>query len=148
MTEYFQWISENKQWLFSGIGVVALVSVWRLLRRWWLSRLTQSISLSPQPSPPIPWASVEIRGRFFAWDGPTLHALEARSPIQAPEEAIAALRAAGHTPSFGRTSKLREHLAGGVFQVFETDRASWRRELLYAQDGSQVLLVRPSHEAV
>ena len=88
------------------------------------------------------WAGVQVGTRFFAWDGPRLHALEDRQPIGAPTEVIEALKAAGHTPSFGLHAKLRHHLAGGAFQVFETDRRTWRRELLYADDGSQVLLVR------
>ena len=59
-----------------------------------------------------------------------------------PQIAIDAIRALGATPSFGSQNKLRDHLAQGSMQVYETDRATWRRELLYASDGSQILLVR------
>lgn len=90
----------------------------------------------------IPWRGVEVRGRYFAWDGLPLHSLKDWPPVPAPEFAIDAIRQLGHTPSFGRREKLREHLAKGMLQVFETDRRSWRKELLYDADGSQVLLVR------
>ena len=90
----------------------------------------------------VEWQGVEARNRYFAWDGPTLHSLADRSPIPAPLEAIEALKAAGHKPVFGTRAKLLQHQADGLFQVFETDRATWRRELLQSPDG-QVLLVRP-----
>jgi hypothetical protein len=89
------------------------------------------------------WQGVHAGVRYFAWDGPLLHALEDRPPIPAPNTALEALQQAGHTPTFGTKERLRDHQARGVFQVFETDRNKWRRELLYDQDGSQVLLVKP-----
>jgi len=89
-----------------------------------------------------PWRGVRVGPRFFAWDGPTLHALEDRLPIPAPEEAITAIKQAGHTPSFGVKVKLRHHLAQGARQVYETDQRTWRKELLYSADGNQVLLVK------
>ncbi len=90
------------------------------------------------------WHGVQAGTRYFAWDGPQLHALPDRQPIPAPQTAIDALKASGHTPSFGRRDRLRDYQAQGAFQVFETDRTSWRRELLHAPDGQQVLLIRPS----
>jgi len=90
----------------------------------------------------IDWQGVQVKNRYFAWEGPTLHALPDRSAIPAPLEAIEALKSGGHKPVFGTRAKLHQHQASGAFQVFETDRASWRRELLQAADG-QVLLVRP-----
>ncbi len=89
-----------------------------------------------------PWVGVRVGPRFFAWDGPTLHALEDRPPIPAPDEAIAAIKAQGLTPFFGQKAKLRRRLAEGAQQVYETDRRSWRKELLHSPDGSQVLLVK------
>lgn len=88
-----------------------------------------------------PWAGVVTGARYFAWDGPSLHALEDRTPIPAPEPAIGAIRQAGLTPFFGTKAKLRRYLARGDLQVYETDRRTWRRELLHAPDGDQVLLV-------
>lgn len=89
------------------------------------------------------WRGVYVGARYFAWDGPQLHALLDRAPIPAPQGAIDALGSAGHTPSFGTRAKLRQHQAKGCLQVFETDRDSWRKELLHDADGDQVLLVRP-----
>lgn len=87
------------------------------------------------------WAFVEVDGRCFAWDGP-IHRLEERRPIPAPQLVESALRAVGMTPSYGLKSRLREHLAEGAFQIFETDRRTWVKELLYRDDGSSVLLAR------
>jgi hypothetical protein len=89
------------------------------------------------------WEGVNAGNRFFAWDGPNLHALPDRQPMPAPLEAIEALRAAGHKPVFGVRDKLYRHQASGAFQVWETDRVSWRRELLQPVDG-QILMVRPN----
>lgn len=91
----------------------------------------------------VAWEGVEVRGRYFAWDGPALHALDDRAAIPAPLEAIEAIRNAGHKPVFGVRDKLHKHQATGAQQVFETDKKSWRRELLQAADG-QILLVRPN----
>jgi len=99
------------------------------------------------PGSEVEWHGVTAGTRYFAWDGPQLHAVPDRQPVPAPNAAIEALKAAGHTPSFGRRDRLREAQARGSFQVFETDRTSWRRELLYTQDGDQVLLVRPAPES-
>ena len=97
----------------------------------------------PDPSAPtIPWRGVEVHGRYVAWDGPTLHALDDRPGVPATEQIIIAIKDAGCNASFGRRDRLREHLARGLSQVYETDRETWRRELLYDADGSQVLLVR------
>jgi hypothetical protein len=92
-----------------------------------------------------PWAGVEIGGRFFAWSGPTLHDLQDRTPVPAIQELEHALRQAGMTPSYGVTARLHHHFANGRLQVFETDRRSWRRSVLLAGNGDQVLLAhRPS----
>lgn len=91
----------------------------------------------------VGWQGIQVGSRYFAWDGPTLHSLPDRPPIPAPLDAIEGIRTAGHKPVFGTREKLYQHQASGAMQVFETDRSSWRRELLQATDG-QVLLVRPN----
>ena len=91
------------------------------------------------------WAYVEVEGRFFAWDGP-IHRLEERRPVPAPQSVEQALRNAGMTPSYGLKSRLNEHFAKGAFQVFETDRRGWAKELLYRDDGTSVLLARKTHK--
>jgi hypothetical protein len=87
------------------------------------------------------WHGVALGARFFAWDGPTLHSLVDRPPIPAPDELMSAIREAGFEPSFGVKARLAHHFANGRLQVFETDRQSWRRELLLAGEGDQVLLI-------
>jgi hypothetical protein len=142
MARVFDWIAQNKEWLFSGIGVAILIGGWQLLKRWRNARRRGSSGAHAEPPSVEGWKGVDVQGRYFAWDGPELHSLPDRSPIPAPQIAIDAIRALGATPSFGSQNKLRDHLAQGSMQVYETDRATWRRELLYASDGSQILLVR------
>ena len=89
-----------------------------------------------------PWCGVELQGRYFAWSGPALHSLEDRAPVPTPAGLTEALRGAKMTPSFGMRDRLNHHLAQGCHQLFETDRRTWRRELSYAGDGRQVLIVR------
>ena len=51
----------------------------------------------------------------------------------------------GHTDSrsVGKMGDhLNHHVAKGWHQLFETDRRTWRRELLYMGDGRQILLVK------
>lgn len=88
-----------------------------------------------------PWEGVEIDGRCFAWAGPALHSLNDRQPIPTPAGLPDVLRSAGMTPSFGMRDRLNHHFAQGGHQVFETDKRTWRREVLYTSDGRQVLLV-------
>ena len=87
------------------------------------------------------WTGIEVGTRWFGWDGPTLHALEDRNPTLAPPALDAALRAAGWIPRYGTRAKLMRHLSEGLLQVWETDRAKWRRELLAPGDGDQILLI-------
>jgi hypothetical protein len=89
------------------------------------------------------WVGVEVDGRYIAWEGPNLHALLDRPPLGATQAMEAAIRAVGMTPSYGRRDRLHHHLAQGAHQVYETDRRSWRKELLYRDDGRAVLLVTP-----
>jgi len=85
---------------------------------------------------------VAVDGRFFAWEGP-LHKLDELTPVPELPGLPEALRAAGAEPSFRLFDDLRQHLAAGLLPVYETDRHTWKREVLYASDGDQILFVRP-----
>ena len=87
----------------------------------------------------IPWVGVWVGERFFAWDGPTLHGLDDRPGISAPRDLIETIEEQGMAPSYGLREDLDHHFSNGKSQVFETDRVSWRREILHH---GQVLLVR------
>ena len=88
-----------------------------------------------------PWDGLLVDGRFFAWSGPALHQVADRPAVPTPAGVEDALRANSMTPRFGRIENLKNHLAKGRLQVFETDQRTWRRALLLAGDGEQVLLV-------
>lgn len=107
-----------------------------------VAKLVALISGEQIESQSIPWRGVEADGRYFAWDGPNLHALDDRPPVPAPDRGIEELRKAGMVPSFGTRRDLFRSLSQGRMQVFETDRRSWRRALLHVGE-DQVLLVRP-----
>jgi len=109
-------------------------------------RLVEAFSGIPGPSQP--WEGVEHDGRYFAWAGPALHALEDRPPVPTPARLTDTLRDSGMTPSFGLRTRLNHHLAKGGHQVFETDRRRWRRELSNTGDGDQVLLGKGSVDGV
>jgi len=93
-------------------------------------------------APAEAWQGISVGNRYFAWGGPTLHALDDRDPVPAPEPLLHELRARGITHRFGTKAKLRNHLAQGWAPAWETDRHSWRREVLYGADGDQVLLIK------
>lgn len=92
-----------------------------------------------------PFAGIEFGGRYFAWGGP-LHKLDGMDPVPEPPGICDALQAAGATPSFGRADRLRQSLAKGLVPVYETDKMTWKREVLYSEDGDQHLLVKPPHK--
>ena len=100
------------------------------------------ITSGQESYPREPWQGIELEGRYFAWSGPSIHALEDCQPVPTPQGIENALREVGMTPSFGVRDRLNHHLAQGGHQVFETDKRRWRRELLYKGDGRQVLLVK------
>jgi hypothetical protein len=93
------------------------------------------------------WSGVTVGNRYFAWDGPTIHELSDRPGVPAPPELPEAVRGEQMVPSFGLRSKLAHHFGRGRLQVFETDRKGWRREVIYAADPDQVLLVHPDASA-
>jgi hypothetical protein len=94
----------------------------------------------------IEWEGVRVGRRFFAWAGPTLHALPDRSPSPTPNEVLMAIRGAGYIPSYGVRAKLVHHLSEGALQVYETDKRTWRREMITPPEG-QLLMVKPAHPA-
>jgi hypothetical protein len=86
---------------------------------------------------------VQVGDRFLAWEGPLLHTVPDWPSIPTPSGLIEGIRQAGWTPSYGVSEKLEEHLAAGRQQVFETDRKSFRRQVVGGGKGeSQILLVR------
>ena len=90
------------------------------------------------------WAGLEVDGRYIVWTGSTLHALPHRPGVPATKAMEDPLRDHRMVPSYGRRDRLHEHLAKGAHQVYETDRRSWRKELLYRDDGRSVLLAKPA----
>jgi TIR domain len=86
------------------------------------------------------WEGILINDRYFAWAGPYLYSVQDRRSTPEPPELIHALRERGFVPSFGNRARLKNYLAKGRRQVFETDRSSWRREVVNSVD--QVLLIR------
>ncbi len=71
MVSIFEWIVDNKEWLFSGIGIAAVAAFWHLITRRKKPRQPPRSHPVPSQSPSrISWRGVEIRGRYFAWDGP------------------------------------------------------------------------------
>ncbi|HEU0015171.1 MAG TPA: toll/interleukin-1 receptor domain-containing protein [Longimicrobium sp.] len=90
------------------------------------------------------WGGVQVEDRFFAWSGPELWMLADRPSAYPPAGLIDALRLADLVPRYGNRNRLTNHLAQGRVQVFETDRKTWKREIVNAAEPSQVLLVRPA----
>ena len=89
----------------------------------------------------VPWKGVKVGNRYFAWDGPTLHDLEDRDPIPTPPDVIKAINNSGFHTSSGLLSRIQNHLAQGAYQIYETDKRTWRRQLTYG-DRNSVLLVK------
>jgi hypothetical protein len=50
MDAVWQWISDNKEWLFSGVGVYAVIELGRFGRRRWRESQTAVIGQEEQPS--------------------------------------------------------------------------------------------------
>ena len=166
-----EWVLGNKEWLFSGVGVVILGLLWRFVwRRSEAPSQTQSqrsgagshniqagrdvnISVDATPSSQsevLPqrdpsWKGIEVAGRYFSWAGSGLHGLEDRDGTPCPPQVPEEIRSAGLTPRFGPLDKLAAHLADGYLQVFETDGRSWRRPVL--NDGGLLLLAKPDDHA-
>lgn len=91
------------------------------------------------------WVGVEVGSRYFAWDGPRLHALEDRLAVPTPPALLEELKRIRMKASFGSKRSLRQYLEKGQLQVFETDRASWRKALLHDGD-DLILIVRAANE--
>jgi hypothetical protein len=108
-----------------------------------IESVVKVIAILARRSAPVSerWCGVAVDGRYFAWSGPVLHRLVDRPAAPSPAGLEDALRNIRMTPRFGRIEKLRNHVAKGRLQVFETDQRTWRRALLLSGDGEQVLLV-------
>lgn len=89
------------------------------------------------------WVGVTLDGRYFAWEGPGLHALQDRQAEPAPKTLLDALPALGWRASFALPRNLDRTLGSGAALVYETDRRTWRRRL-WGVGGEQVLVVRPA----
>ena len=88
-----------------------------------------------------PFRGVIVDEQFFDWEGP-FYKLDEWDPVPASNELLTALRAAGMEPIFTTNAKLRDSLAAGWVRVHQTDRRTWRRDVLMPGHGDQVLLVR------
>ena len=88
-----------------------------------------------------PFRGVTVDERFFDWEGP-FQKLDEWDPVPAPEGLFPALQAAGLEARFTTHPKLRDSLAVGWVRVHQTDRRTWRRDVLMPGHGDQVLLVR------
>ena len=88
-----------------------------------------------------PFQGVSVGERFFDWEGP-FHKLDEWDPVPAPDELVKALGDAGVEASFTTAVKLRDSLAAGWVRVHQTDRRTWRPDVLMPGHGDQVLLVR------
>jgi TIR domain len=86
------------------------------------------------------WRGVMVGGAFYAWDGPLLLQLEDRNPIPEPPGLISALQSQGMKPGWTRPDSLARIQREGAFQVFQTDRRTYRRAIEW---GDVVLTVRP-----
>ena len=89
------------------------------------------------------WEGVEFKGTYYAWAGPLLE-LDDRAAVPYLPQLIKALQDRGLRVSFGNPEKLSDHLGRGSYQVFATDRKSWRRPVV---NGRQFLLVRQQNDA-
>jgi TIR domain-containing protein len=74
------------------------------------------------------WHGVTVNAAYYAWRGP-LDSLEDRKPIPEPAGLIDALRASGQTPHWTQAHNLAGAFAIGSYQVFQTDRKTYRREI-------------------
>jgi hypothetical protein len=107
-----------------------------------LQEFRQALTVAVETTERAGWHGVQVGDRYFAWDGPQLHALADRPGIPSPRTAMDALKQGGHELRFHLPHRLPEAHADGWSQVFETDRMGWRRALLHGE--GQVLLVRPA----
>jgi hypothetical protein len=88
------------------------------------------------------WKGVNVGGRFFSWDGFGLHSLPDRPPVPTPAGLTEGIKAAGVDVRYNRKDRLTDSFAKGWQQVFETDCKTFRREILLAGDGDQVLMAK------
>lgn len=103
-------------------------------------------TLPQEPLTDESWEGVDLDGRFYAWDGPLFALTQRPDPVPASTALIERMRDAHVVPQFGLSTGLRDYRAQGFLPVYETDRRSWKREILSPGDGTQVLLIRPRGE--
>ncbi len=85
------------------------------------------------------WEGIELQGVFFAWDGPFL-GLDDKKGIPAPAGLLGQLEEHSLSMRWANEDSLPRHIEKGRYQVFATDRKSWRRPV---KRGRQFLLVAP-----
>ncbi len=102
----------------------------------------QQLSKALPASSIIQFVGVALDDSFFDWAGP-LHKLDDIPGVPESVGLINALRAAGAEPSFRHSDGEDNQRAKGLLPVYETDRQTWKRKILYSADGEQILFVRP-----
>ena len=117
----------------------------------WLKRLRGfsafSFGLSWDKATPEPYTQeecrgVEVAGRYFDWYGPTLHTFEERKDVPALREILAAIEAEGFSLTYIPPYQIAEYSDQRKYQIFETDRASWRRAV--SHDGALLVVHDPT----
>jgi hypothetical protein len=89
------------------------------------------------------WSGVEVDGRYFAWE----RALSTRcpmGPVGCIEIAEAGAARRWYDAELWQSGSSDAASGERAFQVYETDKKTWRREMLYTDDGRQVLLATPT----
>lgn len=130
-----KYLLDNKQWIFSGIGLTVLGGL-VLAGRWAVKKIHFHLQAKH-------WKGIEFNGCYFSWEGPNLHTLVEKPATTTPDGLPNALRNIGVEPRFGIKANLPRHFASGYLLVFETDKRSWKKEMIYKADPSQVLIVKP-----
>ena len=85
---------------------------------------------------------VEVRGRYFDWYGPTLHSFEDRPDVSVLPAVLAAIEAKGFSVIYIPGYQRAEFSDQRKYQLFETDRRSWRRPVTH--DGAVVVVHDPT----
>lgn len=86
---------------------------------------------------------VEVGRRCFDWYGPTLHALEDRPGTPALPALLTILKEKGFSPIYVPSYRLVKFSKQRKYQVFETDRATWRKPVL-SDDGLLLVVHDPA----
>ena len=124
------------------------MNLYQRLRRWLTKEGIEGVQvvgtgLNLGPRAPKPYTQEECRGvevgeRCFDWYGPTLHSFEDRPGTPTPPAVLDAIREKGLTATYAPANQLAAFLEWQKYQVFETDRKTWRRPVVH---GDGLLLV-------